>query len=126
MINARSETAEERISFRLALQQGRCVLPASSFYEKDSYGQKHRFYLPQHSFFLAGIHRELEGKDRFVILTREANDSIRPFHQRMPLIISVKDLDQWLKGDYRALLKKDLPSFQEEDLSVLQLKGKAL
>ena len=80
----------------------------------------------QHSFFLAGIHRELEGKDRFVILTREANDSIRPFHQRMPLIISVKDLDQWLKGDYRALLKKDLPSFQEEDLSVLQLKGKAL
>ncbi|HIX14189.1 MAG TPA: SOS response-associated peptidase [Candidatus Hungatella pullicola] len=49
-----------------------------------------------------------EDGNHFVILTTEANDSMRPVHPRMPLILEQNELEGWLwderYGD--SLLKK--------------------
>lgn len=42
---------------------------------------------------------EPEPEDRFVVITTAANDSVSPVHDRMPLIVDRRRLDEWLYDD---------------------------
>lgn len=96
LINARSETVLEKPTFRDSFRQRRCVLPAAGFYEWDSRKQKYFFTDPRSPIiYLAGIYRPFEGANRFVILTTEANDAMRPIHDRMPVTITPGHLLEW-------------------------------
>ncbi len=59
MINARSETAPTKNSFKRPLQRQRCIIPADSFYEwakEDGKKQPYRIYLQdQNVMGLAGL-----------------------------------------------------------------------
>ncbi len=111
VINARSETAAQKSMFAQAVWTGRLLLPATAFFEwKKVKGQakadKIRFSLvDQQDFFMAGLARLFpdESWPRFVILTAAANSSVRPVHERMPLIISQSDVKDWLFDDEAAL-----------------------
>ena len=46
LINAKAETALEKPSFAESVQCRHCVVPATGFYEWDSYKRKYRFMLP--------------------------------------------------------------------------------
>ena len=48
---------------------------------------------------MAGCFREFDGMDRFVILTTEANHSVEAVHDRMPLILEPKELENWVLDD---------------------------
>ena len=112
LINARAETAAEKISFAESLQQRRIVLPATAFYEwsHDRKNQKYLFALKgQSAMYLCGIYKKIEGTPRFVILTREASASVAEIHNRMPVIISEYNVRRYLT-DYHAAL--DIISFQ--------------
>ena len=45
---------------------------------------------------MAGLFNELEGEKCFVILTTEANDSIRDVHERMPVVLPKNRVGDWL------------------------------
>ena len=47
LINARSETAEEKKTFSAALKSQRIILPATGFYEWSHDSQKAKFYFTQ-------------------------------------------------------------------------------
>ena len=49
--------------------------------------------------FMAGCYDCFEGQDRFVILTTEANASVRPVHDRMPLILEQSEIEDWVMGN---------------------------
>lgn len=105
LINARSETVGEKPAFRSAFRHRRCLVPADGFYEwaKTAGGkQPYHFHRPDHApFALAGLwerrHRD-EGPDleTFTILTTAANAVVRPFHDRMPVVLPVDAYDAWL------------------------------
>ena len=96
LINARSETVLDKPTFRDSFLHRRCVLPAAGFYEWDSRKQKYFFTDPRSPIvYLAGIYRPLEGANRFVVLTTEANDTMRPIHDRMPVTITPGHLLDW-------------------------------
>lgn len=96
LINARSETVQEKPTFRDSFRSRRCVLPAKGFYEWDERKQKYFFTDPRSPIlYLAGIYRPLEGANRFVILTTAANDTMRPIHDRMPVTIAPGHLLDW-------------------------------
>lgn len=87
LINARAETAADKPTFSTALQQTRCVIAASAFYEWNA--QKQAFLFENAAedtpLYLAGLYtQDTDGQERFVILTREANDAVSPVHPRMP------------------------------------------
>ena len=90
----------------------RCVLPASGFYEWDRSKEKVTFTLTgEPVIYLAGIYRPYGPENRFVIITREANESMLPVHDRMPLMISPQYVRDWLHDTdrMRNILQEPLP-----------------
>lgn len=97
IINARAEGIEGKPTFAESIQQRRCVLPASGFYEWDRAKEKVTFTDPDTPvIYLAGIFRPYGDEDRFVIITREANESMLPVHDRMPLMIRADQVYDWI------------------------------
>jgi putative SOS response-associated peptidase YedK len=105
-INARSETVLEKPTFRAAFLHRRCLLPADGFYEwarsgtkKQPYHFRRRDQLP---FAFAGLWEswtDPETRERLLsccILTTEANELVRPVHDRMPVILDPTAFDLWL------------------------------
>ena len=88
LINARGETAAEKRSFADSLKERRVILPATGFYEWDSKKTKYLFTADALSvLYLCGLYKIIDGKYRFVILTRQANESMAEIHDRMPVIV---------------------------------------
>jgi putative SOS response-associated peptidase YedK len=104
-INARSETAWEKPSFREAFAKRRCLVPATGFYEWEKIpGRKSQpWHLTLSSgrvFAFAGLWEppvDVPGAPRtFTILTTEPNDVTRRVHDRMPVILDPRDYARWL------------------------------
>lgn len=105
IINARSETAREKPMFSKPLSERRVVVPTSGFYEWTHENKKtldkYLFSLPgEKILYLAGLYTEFNlpsGREtRFTILTTAANDSMKPFHDRMPVYLSKAECDTWI------------------------------
>ena len=106
IINARSETAAQKPTFKQAMLHRRCVVPSTGFYEwsHDSQKKKYKFNLPeQENLYMAGIWNEYEGEKHFVILTTVANQSMTPIHNRMPLILPKELIRSWINDTELAL-----------------------
>ena len=98
IINARSETVREKNLFSDSITNRRCIIPASGFYEWDPYKARFRFTSPDDELILlAGFYREEYGVPKYTILTTEANDSIRPVHDRMPVMIGRDEIGVWIR-----------------------------
>ena len=92
IINARSETLHERPTFKPLLHSNRCLIFADGFYEWDG-KQPYYFQLPDRQLFaFAGLH----SANRSVIITRAADENMRGIHDRMPLILTAENWEQWL------------------------------
>jgi putative SOS response-associated peptidase YedK len=107
LINARAETLTEKPSFREAFKSHRCIIPASGFYEwkKKGTGAKQPFYFylnDKEVFGFAGLWEEWLDKqtgeilETCTIITTEANEVLKPIHDRMPVILMAESYDEWL------------------------------
>ena len=109
MINARSETAASKPSFRSAMRARRCLVPADGFYEWQLVdGAKQPSLIrrgDRRPFAFAGLWESWTRGDRsletFTILTTEPNEVLRPIHDRMPVIVAPADFAAWLDPDAR-------------------------
>ena len=100
IFNARSESALEKKTFRESVEHRRIVVPATWFYEWNKNKEKNIFYRQgQPVLYMAGFYNRYQNEDRFVILTTEANDSMRPVHDRMPLVLERDEIHKWLNED---------------------------
>ena len=112
LINARAETAAQKPTFRESLLHRRCVIPASRFYEWDRAKRKSLFSRPDsRPLCFAGLYRVDGSGSRFVILTTEANESILPVHDRMPLIIDREQIPKWIYDNrqFQTILRQKMP-----------------
>lgn len=105
LINARGETAAEKPAFRAAMKRRRCLLPADGFYEWQRDGERKRpFFIRQKSeapFAMAGLWETWTGPngeelESAAIVTTAANETLRPIHDRMPVIVPPELFDLWL------------------------------
>jgi putative SOS response-associated peptidase YedK len=105
-INAVSETAAEKPTFREPMRNRRCLIPADSFYEWKKLGPKtkqpYNIGMADNGLFaLAGLWdrwKSSDGKtvESCTILTTEANALLKDIHVRMPVILDKSDYDEWL------------------------------
>jgi len=105
IINARSETVHEKPMFKRHVKNGRCVIPASGYYEwkQPEEGNKSKIkHLIKDKqgnlLFMAGLWREGKNGKEFVIITKDPVGEIVDIHDRMPVIIRSDQLEDWLCG----------------------------
>jgi putative SOS response-associated peptidase YedK len=127
LINARSETVAEKPAFRQAFKQRRCIIPADGFYEWQKTGaRKQPFFFrmrDERPFGFAGLWERWEGDggqiiNSCAILTTDANEVLRPVHDRMPVILHPDDYGLWLDADARKLdlIKEVLRPYPAEEM----------
>ncbi len=99
LLNARVETAAEKPTFAEALRLRRAILPADGFYEWSRGEDKTKYLFTLNggrTLYLCGLYGIFDGSVRFVILTRPANGSMRPVHDRMPVIARADEVRPYL------------------------------
>lgn len=106
LINARSETAAAKASFRAAMRHRRVLVPASGFYEWKKTGRKDAqpYWVRPRSGGLVAFGGLMEtyaepggGEiDTAAILTCAANSEIAHIHERMPVVIRPEHFSRWL------------------------------
>jgi len=122
-LNAISEEAFEKPSFRDAIRKRRCLVPCTGFFEwqwGDASGKtKYPYFIKtdQPIFSLAGIWSEWENKETgatigtYSVLTTRANALMEKIHnskKRMPVILSAEFERDWLNPN---LTKDDVLAF---------------
>lgn len=100
VINARSESALQKRMFSESVMNRRCLIPAGWFYEWDRDKNKITFKPEgRQGMFLAGFWKYFSEGNRFIILTTNANASVRSVHDRMPLILDEERSRAWLEDE---------------------------
>lgn len=108
LINARSETAIGKASFRAAMRHRRILVPASGFFEwrrpEDKSEKAQAYFIrPKKGEIVAfaGLMETWSSADGSevdtgAILTTKANADISRIHDRMPVVIRQEDFSRWL------------------------------
>ena len=107
MINARAETVADKPAFRHAFKSQRCLIPADGFYEWKPADAKQPYYIRRKDgepMVFAGLWEhwdspEGEHIDSCTIIVCDANDLLRPIHDRMPVILPSNTWDVWLLSE---------------------------
>ena len=111
VVNARTETAAQKPTFKEAWEKHRCIIPASWYYEwqhlignagQKKTGDKYMIQpLGSSMTWLAGLYRMEDGLPVFAVLTKEPTKGLSLIHDRMPLILPKDLIDAWINPDYR-------------------------
>lgn len=114
-LNAKCETVHEKPMFKHAFAHGRCVVPASGFFEwREVNKKKYPYFIhPAASevLYMAGISETWvdletgEEKQTYGIVTSPANALLAFVHNtklRMPLVLNERDIQTWIFGTEEA------------------------
>ncbi len=111
LINARSETVFQKPMFSDTILEGRCIVPATGYFEWLKEGRKQNksilfLWKTTPLFSMAGVYRILkQSPSQYVyqvsILTKEATPDIAWLHNRMPLILDSSIEKNYLDADLK-------------------------
>jgi putative SOS response-associated peptidase YedK len=130
-INARAERIRTANAYKRAFEKRRCIIPADGFYEWQKLENKKK----QPWFFrrrdgeplaFAGLWELWNGIRTCTIVTTEANDVVRPVHERMPVVLDESNWSEWLDEQnrdvvslQRLLVPADARAFEAWPVSTL-------
>lgn len=97
-VNLRAETVLSK--FRTS---GRCLVPASGFYEWKVEGSRKQpyYFSPQDEALFAFA--ALWERDTCTLITTAPNAQVRAIHDRMPLMLARNEYREWLAGENHLL-----------------------
>jgi len=124
LINARAETIGEKPAFRAAYKARRCLVPASGYFEwKAIPGGKQPYFIHATNGSLlafAGLWERWNKPDgspldTFTVITRDATETLRSVHDRMPVILAPENYGPWLSRETPAELVHQILISPAED-----------
>jgi putative SOS response-associated peptidase YedK len=131
MINARTETVDEKASFKQAFKKRRCLVLADGFYEWKKEGNKkipYRFTLKsERPFAFAGLWESWDkhGDPMYTctIITTKTNELVKAIHERMPVILPKEWEEVWLDPalDDTEYLKSLLQPYPAEEMNMYEV-----
>ncbi|MGG0655482.1 SOS response-associated peptidase [Rummeliibacillus pycnus] len=135
MINARSETVNEKPSFKKSFYQRRCIIPMDSFYEWKREGKEKtpmRIKMKNDSLFaVAGLWDTWnapsgEAIHTCTILTTEPNELMSEIHDRMPVILPKEQRSIWLNTSIQntEILKSLLVPYHTVEMMAYEVSSK--
>ena len=138
MINARAESLADKPAYERAFRRHRCLVPAEGFYEWQRRGsRKQPMFIHRRDgepMAFAGLWAawrddasDTDWLRSCAIVTTNANNTLAPLHDRMPVVLEERDWDGWLDpdtGDVDALARLLQPA--SDDLLVAYPVGTAV
>jgi putative SOS response-associated peptidase YedK len=100
VINARSETMFDKLSFNNVARKQRCIVLASGWYEWAA--PKMPYYITRRDdapIGMAGLYWRSDIVKHFVIVTTAADGSLGVIHDRAPLTLEGEAVTTWLNPD---------------------------
>lgn len=134
MINARVETLLEKNTFKKAVSNKRCLVPADGFYEWKRKGKEKQAFRIQKKdaslFCYAGLWSKWvspQGEEifSFTVITQKPNKLVEDIHDRMPVILTKEQEELWLSEDIspEELLNMIEP-YSDDDLDAFPVSNK--
>jgi putative SOS response-associated peptidase YedK len=105
LINARSETVNDKAAFKNAMRRRRCLIPADGYYEwQVAGGRKRPFFIHRRDGSLFGLAALAESwigpngeeLDTVAVVTAAASPDLAALHHRVPVTLMLGDFDRWL------------------------------
>ncbi|MCG3217667.1 MAG: SOS response-associated peptidase [Candidatus Heimdallarchaeota archaeon] len=134
LINARSETINEKRSFREAFRSKRCLILANGYYEWQKSGKRRTpmyIRLKNHAMFsFAGIYEDWTSpagikKSSCSIITTTPNELTEEIHDRMPVILPISQERNWIDSTQKiADLQKMLKPYSADEMEAYQVSTK--
>ena len=116
-INARADSVAEKPAFRDAFERRRCLVPTDGFFEWEKKGkvkQPWRIGPAEDGLMaLAGVWERWRAPDggvvrSYAVVTTEANELVRPLHDRMPVVVPPEGFSDWLGPETPAERLKEI------------------
>ena len=106
IINAKSETVHQKVTFSELLRFQRCLIPANNWFEWKSCKNPYLIKSKNSNLIaFAGLKRlSNNGDPQFIIITSESNQHLKSLHSRTPLVIHKKDYYKWTGDNYEEAL----------------------
>jgi putative SOS response-associated peptidase YedK len=125
-INARSESAAQKPSFRTAFKHNRCLILADGFFEWKKLSGKNKqpmYFTTENNQLLtfAGLWSTWnspsgETRHTCTILTTLPNSLVQQVHDRMPVILPPQHRDRWLIGEDPTTIQSILVPYSAEKM----------
>lgn len=104
LINARADGIATKPTFREPFKKRRCLILADGFYEWRREGKSkipfHIRRIDRRPFAFAGLWEVWKGEEppleSCTIITTDANELMKPLHDRMPVILDPRDYERWM------------------------------
>jgi putative SOS response-associated peptidase YedK len=105
LINARSESVNDKPAFRNAMRRRRCLIPSDGYYEwQVAGGRKRPFFIHRRDgqlFGLAALAESWMGPngeemETVAIVTAPASRDLATLHHRVPVTLTSEDFARWL------------------------------
>jgi len=120
MFNVKAESVMTKLGFKQSFRSKRCLIPANGFYLSSNFFSLD--YRPLFSF--AGIYdiwvEPVSGHEvyTYAIITTDANSIVKPFSNRMPVILRQSDEEVWLNERTPTLKLESLLRPSAETLTI--------
>ena len=96
IINARIENLNGPY-FKDDHDNRRCVVPVSGYYEWDRNKKKHYIHSSNdEALYLGAIYRKINETYYYCIVTKDASESLKIIHNRMPITMNKEQAIKWL------------------------------
>lgn len=107
IFNSRTETISEKPYWKKLFKSNRCIIPATAFYEWQSFGTGSKaIKIPQKIwledmplFFMVGIYVTIENRIFASLITSSPNSTIAKVHNRMPVVLNREEGMKFLSSD---------------------------
>lgn len=104
LINADVQGVSAKVSFRLPFRQGRCIIPADSFYANPKEQTYYRFLLHNaKDLAIAGLYDDWSDNGytmrSFAMMTRRSQSGLVGILPTIPVILDRDDVQTWLNPD---------------------------
>lgn len=115
VFNARSEKLASSGFFAPHLKLGRCIAPATGYFEWQTDPDQPKNKLKYRVFdesrrilYLCALMRPFDGRFEYTVITRSAAQEIMFIHPRMPLILDEDGARKWLESPELGRLKNEI------------------
>jgi putative SOS response-associated peptidase YedK len=123
IFNSRIETILEKHFWKMLFDKNRCIVPMTAFFEwkKDKTKKvPYRISLKKEEmFFVPGLYnKDKEGNKTISLITTQPNDFMKNIHNRMPVILDLKEAIEYLNADVENNFEKCLPYKYTENMQM--------